>query len=174
MSTLKLYMPLNITTTDASGERFQLVGKGTLVCEEAVSTAIKQFDENGPDCGSRGRMSCFHCGSSVEAKVSSLVMSVEPVGQALWGVAVCEINEPLTAGELTELKSFVEGDMSDGWGEGFSQRPIALRGGSIHASFWDWKIGTAEEFAQGRTPGFKAKLKEAAQEEAGPRGPIMG
>lgn len=59
MSTLKLYMPLNITTTDASGERFQLVGKGTLVCEEAVSTAIKQFDENGPDCGSRGRMSCF-------------------------------------------------------------------------------------------------------------------
>ena len=36
----------------------------------------------------------------------------------------CKISEPLTENDIEVLKEYWTGQMSDGWGEGFEQRPI--------------------------------------------------
>lgn len=47
------------------------------------------------------------------------------------------LKEPLSGEETAELLSFVEGQNSDGYGEGFEQRPIKTPDGEIYVSFWD-------------------------------------
>ena len=55
----------------------------------------------------------------------------------LYGVLECKISEPLTEEEIKVLKEYWTGQMSDGWGEGFEQRPINVEDGEIYVSFWN-------------------------------------
>lgn len=69
--------------------------------------------------------------------------------QKLWGVAECQVTGELTPVELTELKEFVSGQASDGFGEGFEQREISVPDGhEIYAHLWqwvNWSIQTEQE-----------------------------
>ena len=55
----------------------------------------------------------------------------------------------LTPDELAELKDYISGQASDGWGEGFEQREISTDDGDLFVHLWNfgdnWSIQTEEE-----------------------------
>lgn len=79
----------------------------------------------------RGLMACFDGSDAVNEKVASMFPSVEELDGELFGVAVCRISGPLSAGELAELKEYCQRQYNDAWGEDFAQRPRRTRFGDL-------------------------------------------
>lgn len=84
------------------------------------------------------------------SKVQSMVPYIELHGDKLWTVADLRLNEPLTPEEMAELKEHWEGQLSDGWGEGFEQREIKVNRGDLYVEPWsaerEFFIDTQAEF----------------------------
>ena len=64
----------------------------------------------------------------------------------------------LTPEELEQLKDYLSGQASDGWGEGFEQHTISLEEGDLYVHLWspdNWEILTEDErFTQKIAPGL--------------------
>lgn len=115
--------------------------------EEQIQKAI--LKERHVEEEPRGLMHYFDGNRQVAAKVISAFPRVQNIRGELFGVLECSICQPLTQSEIYELKNFWDGQMSDGWGEGFEQRPIYTREGELYVSFCAdkryWGIMTEEE-----------------------------
>ena len=155
LKTLKLYMPLRITTYDIENEygykeyanEPQEISNAEVV--EYLDVILKAIEENNlPEEEQRGLMRYYDDHDSVNAKVSKYVFSVELVEGELMGVAVLTLNDELTPKELEKIKDNITGQASDGWCEGFEQREIGTDMGDIYVNYWNsdnWFIKTAEE-----------------------------
>jgi hypothetical protein len=85
---------------------------------------------------------------TVNAKVQKYLFDVEVIDGELMGVAVLTLNAPLNQEELAKIKEAIEGQSSDGFGEGLEQREIYCNGKDVYVSLWnscDWSLKTAEE-----------------------------
>ena len=115
--------------------------------EEQIQKAI--LKERHVEEEPRGLMHYFDGNRQVAAKVISAFPKVQNIRGELFGVLECSICQPLTQKEIYELKNFWDGQMSDGWGEGFEQRPIYTQEGELYVSFWTqerhWGVMTEEE-----------------------------
>ena len=155
LKTLKLYMPLRITTYDIENEygykeyasEPQEISNAEAV--QYLDVILETIEENNlPEEEQRGLMRYYDDHDSVNAKVSKYVFSVELVEGELMGVAILTLNDELTPKELEKIKDNITGQASDGWSEGFEQREISTDMGDIYVSFWNsdnWFIKTAEE-----------------------------
>ena len=153
--TLKLYMPLRITTYDIENEygykeyanEPQEISNAEVV--EYLDVILMAIEENNlPEEEQRGMMRYYDDHDSVNAKVSKYVFSVELVEGELMGAAVLTLNNELIPKELEKIKDEIIGQAADGWGESFEQREISTDMGDIYVSFWNsdnWFIKTAEE-----------------------------
>lgn len=56
--------------------------------------------------------------------MKSPFFTVEQVGNKLMGVAECQVQGDLSDAELEKLKNYASSQESDGFDEGFEQRPI--------------------------------------------------
>ena len=74
--------------------------------------------------------------SYLAAHVKSIVVSVEKRNGSLCGCATVVVDEDLTKRGWKELKDYLSGQYSDGWGEGFEQRDIQVEGGILNVHFW--------------------------------------
>lgn len=70
-------------------------------------------------------------------KVVSMVPAVEIWQGELWGVLEVKSYGPLTQNMLSAVIDEWGGQESDGWGEGFEQRPIQTKEGELYVSFWN-------------------------------------
>lgn len=151
--TMKLYMPL-------SAERFTydywngyddegtaLTDREILAQEDAIVAAMRR--NHTEEEFERGVMHWYGEDNSVDEKVKSVFFTAEARAGKLWGVAECRVAGELTPDELAELKDYISGQASDGWGEGFEQREIKTSDGDIYVHLWsfdgDWSIQTEQE-----------------------------
>ena len=115
--------------------------------EEQIQKAI--LKERHVEEEPRGLMHYFDGNRQVAEKVISAFPKVQNIRGELFGVLECSICQPLTQNEIYELKNYWDGQMSDGWGEGFEQRPIYTQEGELYVSFWTqerhWGVMTEEE-----------------------------
>ena len=141
--TVKFFSPLSITTYPS--HEYGECGAGDLPEELSPSEAVYYMDEilsaiekeKLPSEGDRGLMVYFYDDQELSEKIYSLHPTVEEWNGKLWGVMVAEVYGELTEAETDKLLDFAVGQMSDGWGEGFEQRPIKTDDGEIFVSFWN-------------------------------------
>ena len=160
--TFKLYMPLTADFYgrdewgDMSEDGEEWDGHTLMDYEGQILSALVK--NRVPEENESGLMHWYGEDDSVDHKVRSAVFTVEVRNRQLWGVAECRVAGELTPEELTILKEYLGGQASDGWGEGFEQRPIEVDGGELYVHLWsmedNWDIQTEEErfapkFAEG-------------------------
>ena len=153
LTTLKLYMPLTADLYERN-EYGDLDDSSTLLegselrgYQDQITAALVK--NRMPEETERGIMHWYDAADSVNDKVRSVTFDVERRNGKLWGIAECQISGELSAAELTTLKKYIEGQASDGWGEGFEQHEIAVgRGSELYVHLWqdeDWSIQTEQE-----------------------------
>ena len=124
-----------------------LTGHDLTAYEDHIRSALVKY--RMPEETTRGIMHWYDTPDSVNDKVRSVTFDVERRNGKLWGIAECQISGELSAAELTTLKEYIEGQASDGWGEGFEQHEIAVgRGSELYVHLWqdeDWSIQTEQE-----------------------------
>lgn len=156
LKTLKLYMPLTVTTYDIEndyGDRETLnepMELGNYEIVDYIDEILEAIERDTlPEEKERGLMRYYDEHDSVNGKVAKYEFSVEMVDDELMGVAILTLNDDLTYKELRKIKENVIGQAADGWGEGFEQREISTDMGDVYISFWNssksWFIKTAEE-----------------------------
>ena len=158
---LKLYMPLTADfyprdewgDSSEEGERWD--DRTLTEYEDQILGALVK--NRMPEERERGLMHWYGEQDSLNAKVRSAEFTVEVRNRRLWGVAECR-----AIGELSskELKDYISGQASNGWGEGFEQREIEVDGGELYVHLWqrdNWSIQTEQER-------FATKLAEGLPE----------
>lgn len=164
--TVKFFSPLTITTYHPY--EYDECGTGDLYEELSPSDAVRYMGEilaaiekeKLPGEGDRGLMVYFHDDQALSEKIYSLHPTVEEWNGELWGVMVAEVYGELTETETAELTDFAAGQMSDGWGEGFEQRPIKTEDGDIYVSFWNsdhFFIKPEQELKEGCQQNFNSQ-----------------
>lgn len=142
--TLKIYTPLTADFIpnepelfdDETEESIPMDGYDLAPYKEAIVEALDRENHCGGDGWNGNLMEYYHEDDAVKAKVSSAVVSVEYHEGRLCGCATVELSEALERDELTRLTEYLSGQYSDGFGEGFEQRDIAVDGGVLNVHLW--------------------------------------
>ena len=155
LQNLNFYMPMTVNAewVDEWGDYIndepeKLTDQESIVYADAIRDAI--LKERMPEESERGLMIYSNKDDSISVKVQSLRFDVDVRQGKLWGVAKCELREPLNASEMSNLIDAIVGQASDGFGEGFEQRGVKPPDNSmIYASLWSadktWTIQTEQE-----------------------------
>ena len=131
--TMRIFFPLKVITY-SQGEYgvednpMEITPAEAVSYEDAILAAIAK--ENRLFENDRGLAEYIH-DEALNEKVYSLYPSVEIVDGELWGVMTAGLKDSLSGEETAELFDFVTGQNSDGYGEGFEQRPIKTPDGEI-------------------------------------------
>ena len=138
---LKLYFPLHgeLYTRnewgDLADDPEELAGSDLTPYLGDIRQALQE--NQLPEEQERGLMHWYRESDALTWKVKSAFFDVEIQDGQLWGVADCEILEPLEGDELNRLTTYLAGQASDGWGEGFEQQEISIGRGLLYVHLWD-------------------------------------
>lgn len=156
---LKLYFPLTADLYtrnewgDFEDDPEELTGRDLTPYLGDIQNALeKNFlpEEQG-----RGMMQWYGVEDALAWKVKSAFFGVEEQDGVLWGVADCQILEPLENEELKNLIDYLSLQASDGWGEGFEQRPISLDRAELYVHLWqgqNWEMSQGALTQQEESP----------------------
>ena len=155
---LKLYCPLVVINEDCD----EISCEFAVGCADEINEFIQEFSL--PEEERRGLMAYYDKETSVCEKVYSAFPSVGEVNGELMGIFDCQISGELTDSELEELRGYLKGQASDGWGEGLEQREIETgKLGNICVSFFNngasWSLQTEEEMEISRNEEPEMNLK---------------
>lgn len=157
---LKLYFPVTAERYrenewgEMEDDPVELTGRELAVYAGSIQTALAEAQF--PEEQERGLMRWYDRSDTLSWKVKSAFFGVEEKDGVLWGVADCRIDSPLEGEELRRLVSYLSGQASDGWGEGFEQRPISLDRAELYVHLWqdkDWEM-SATDPEQKESPGM--------------------
>ena len=136
MKEINFYFPLSIDYD------------GWFEAEYYQEEILKEFDKFYGD----EDMTEYFDDGELKEKIHGMFWNIVVIKEELVGkvVVLIDDNQNLSKDEIEEIKDFIEGQNSDGLGEGFEQREIRTHDGElIYVSFWDkgaYKIYTEEEF----------------------------
>jgi hypothetical protein len=78
----------------------------------------------------------FDGSNSAVAKLKAVHFGTKKVNGVLYGCITADLTEPFTEEEDAEFKDWLEGQCSDGYGEGLEQVAIDTPDGDLYVSFW--------------------------------------
>jgi hypothetical protein len=78
----------------------------------------------------------FDGSNSAVAKLKAVHFGTKKVNGVLYGCISADLTEPFTEEEDAEFKDWLEGQCSDGYGEGLEQVAIDTSDGDLYVSFW--------------------------------------
>lgn len=162
---LRLYLPLtaDFYPRDEWGQPGEIAetwdGRMLLDYQDQILGAL--IKNRAPAEKERGIMYWYDRLDSVNTKVRSAEFTAEVRDGQLWGVAECQVVGELTPDELINLKNYLSGQASDGWGEGFEQQEIAISGGELYVHLWSFDDGWSIQSEQER---FGPKLADGLPE----------
>lgn len=133
-SPLKAEMNYKNDWGDLSDEPVELWADDLCSYEEEIRKRIGE--ERLESEGDRG-LAVYLDNYLMKRKIVSMVPTVETWQGRLWGVLEVKSYGPLSPGMLNALMKEWSGQESDGWGEGFEQRPIQTDKGELYVSFWN-------------------------------------
>jgi len=114
MKTLKIYNPL-IAQIASESNCF------TAPAEEYAAELFEALENDDTDLADYA--DDYH-GATYYKKLHKVTMSAEWYGKRLYGLATCEVDDDWTDEDTAQLKEYLSGQYSDGWGEGFEQREV--------------------------------------------------
>lgn len=142
---MKLYVPLRIVEREVEfGERYDIDGG---IYFDKIRDTVRRDDIQNEK---RGLAEYLSKKNICQKKVYSIKPDVERVNDVMMGVVAIKMTEPLSQGEIDDLKDYITGQFSDGWGESFEQQAIQIDGNQIYVHFWnseEYFIKTEEEMA---------------------------
>lgn len=94
-------------------------------------------DEQTPDLGDMAEYLSDHSG--LGGNLIYAVWGVEERNGELYGKIDCYLHTALDAEETEKLRQAITGQNSDGFGEGFEQRPIKTEDGDLYVSFCNFR-----------------------------------
>ena len=118
--------------------------------EESIREAVEQRDND--DGGNLMPYFDEDRNPGVKKKVLSAVPTVEIRGSELMGCTTVKLREPLTEAEMQDLQSYLKGQFSDGWGEGFEQQEIQTGDGVLYVHFAEERFDFEVEQVQPAEP----------------------
>lgn len=118
----------------------ELVDGAALVkYEDAIRKLVDQNNQiRDPGKTPCNLMEYFSGSDTVKRKVESAVISIKKIDGVLYGCTTLKLRESLDEKEWSELKEYMEGQYSDGWGEHIGRREIPIDGGTLYLQFWQY------------------------------------
>ena len=142
---LSFFCPLRGNISDHDGDYYEtdayMINDNADAIEEAIAkeqaTEINMAEYVGDHAG-------------IKDKLVFAEWGVEEHRGTLYGKIDCYLTEELTPEEIERLRDAIEGQNSDGLGEGFEQREIPIDEGDLYVSYWntddDYFLYTEDEF----------------------------
>lgn len=142
---LSFFCPLVGNLSDHDGDYYEtdayMINDNADAIEEAIAkeqaTEINMAEYVGDHAG-------------IKDKLVFAEWGVEEHRGTLYGKIDCYLTEELTPEETERLRDAIEGQNSDGLGEGFEQREIPIDEGDLYVSYWntddDYFLYTEDEF----------------------------
>ena len=139
------YCPLTAQLNDHEGDYYETHGY-TINCNAyKIEEALEGYQ-------SRDVCMAEYVGdhANIKDKLVFAEWGVEKIRGTLYGRIDCYITEDLTPEETERLREALEGQNSDGFGEGFEQHEIRIDEGDLYVSFWNsgdsYFLDTEDEF----------------------------
>lgn len=142
------YFPLVVC---ADTEDHGMVELSNFYLRSNLAEVEDAIDAEQNDCGlDMSRYFTAGDDPSLKDKLVSIVWRLEDRKGIVFGRVDVGLRAELDARETQVLKDWILGQNSDGFGEGFEQRPISTEDGDLYVSFWnsgdDYFIMTSQEF----------------------------
>lgn len=144
---MSFFCPLTGNLSDHDGDYYEtdayMINNNAAAIEEAIAkeqaTEINMAEYVGDHAG-------------IKDKLVFAEWGVEEHGDTLYGKIDCYLTDSLLPDEIERLKDAIEGQNSDGLGEGFEQREIRIDEGDLYVSYWhsgdDYFLLTEDEFEE--------------------------
>ena len=147
---VNFYCPLTVRCYNPYVEdTVELEGTVLAEHEDIVRAAVQAEVRRG---NAEDMTAYFYGNDALWEKLLSVRWDIENVGGEVYGCIRADLALPLTDAETEELRGWIDGQCSDGWGEGFEQHPVDTPDGELYISFWDsgddWFLLGDEAFAQ--------------------------
>ena len=172
------YFPLEIRmlTDDMRDEVFDMDDFDFVNSREAVwymDDILGQIEKDNSYFDTPRMLAEYIDDENLDNKVYSMIPTVEEHSGRLWGAMVMQLSGTLVPEDTSNLKDYILGQNSDGYGEGLEQHEIRVSDGELYVSFWntgkDYAIYTQEEFAALPVHG-----QAMPHEQRKPKCPIIG
>ena len=137
------YCPLHAVIVNEDGEERGLTAEELTGYESEIR--LKLVERQTPDID-MAKYFGYH--AKITDKILYAEWTVEEKSGKLYGKISCYLNETLTTEETERLKHAIDGQNSDGFGEGFEQCSIETLNGKLYAFLWDYDdyfLKTSEE-----------------------------
>lgn len=108
MKTIKIYNTLQVTIETENNDSWT---EPVICWQDAIEDALTAESPNlaqYTDC----------------EKIHDITIETERKCGDLYGIAICEVDDDWNDEDTAQLKEYLTGQYSDGWGEGFEQREI--------------------------------------------------